>query len=386
MQVFKAYLKVLNKNKGLIITYFCIFAGVVFGLIIPKNNKGPKEYAAAECAFGIIDESGSEISKELIEYLGSVHEQFDIKGTDSESILDEIYYDNIDCAIRIPADFEDKLIDGDSDEILEIITIPGTAATEIIERDIDNYLNIYTTYLEAGYKEEKAYELTKGALEEEVQVSLLEATDHTEPGKMYYFFVYLGWIFVVLAIQGIAPILIVFNGREIRDRINCSAYPFMRYNKELILGMVATGAGFVGLYTVLAAVAFKAEFISIRGLLYFLNMASYIFVSLSIAFLVSRFISKKEQLSLIANIISLGMAFLCGIFVPLEYLGEGVIKVAHFMPAYWYALSVNKIDAYGVDKMIDVLGYMGIEILFAIVFIVAAIIISKLKQTSTKSA
>ena len=41
-----------------------------------------------------------------------------------------------------------------------------------------------------------------------------------------------------------------------------------------------------------------------------------------------------------SNIISLGMSFLCGVFVPMELLGDGVRKINRFLPVYWYE-SIN---------------------------------------------
>ena len=42
------------------------------------------------------------------------------------------------------------------------------------------------------------------------------------------------------------------------------------------------------------------------------------------------------MLSGIANILSLGMCFLCGVFVPMNIMDRNVLKVSQFLPVYWY--------------------------------------------------
>ena len=54
---------------------------------------------------------------------------------------------------------------------------------------------------------------------------------------------------------------------------------------------------------------------------------------------------KAETVSMVSNVIALGMSFLSGVFVPIEFLGDGIIKVAHFLPAYWYIMGARLIDS-----------------------------------------
>ena len=45
------------------------------------------------------------------------------------------------------------------------------------------------------------------------------------------------------------------------------------------------------------------------------------------------------------NTISLGMCFLCEVFVPMELIGDNVKIVAQFLPAYWYETANNLLGA-----------------------------------------
>ena len=66
---------------------------------------------------------------------------------------------------------------------------------------------------------------------------------------------------------------------------------------------------------------------------------------------------------MIANLVGLGCSFLCGVFVPLELMGEGVIRVAHFLPPYWY-------DRAG-DSLAELFPLLGVELLFGAALVCA---------------
>ena len=52
---------------------------------------------------------------------------------------------------------------------------------------------------------------------------------------------------------------------------------------------------------------------------------------------------------MIANILGLGMSFLCGIFVPQAFLGNTVLAIGRFLPAYWYVRITNMFGSYAND-------------------------------------
>ena len=103
-------------------------------------------------------------------------------------------------------------------------------------------------------------------------------------------------------------------------------------------------------------------------------------------FLISKITSNSEILNMFANTVSLGMAFLCGIFVPEEFLNDGIIKAAHFLPAYWYNQAVKNIDFHPVKELGFIFMCMGIQLLFAAAIIVVALRITKAPDGIKKHA
>ena len=180
-----------------------------------------------------------------------------------------------------------------------------------------------------------------------------------------------------MMIAGIAPILQVFSQKEIKERTSCSSYKFVNYNRELLLGVILTGLVVCAVIFASATIMFKGSTFSFSGFLFTLNMLCYMLVSLAFAFFISKITSNSEILSMFANTVSLGMAFLCGIFVPEEFLGDGIIKAAHFLPAYWYNQAVKNIDFHPVKELGFIFMCMGIQLLFAAAIIVVALRITK---------
>ncbi len=111
------------------------------------------------------------------------------------------------------------------------------------------------------------------------------------------------------------------------------------------------------------------------------NAISYMFVALAITYLVSQLIKNDSTMNMIGNTVSLGMSFLCGVFVPMEFLSDTVIKIAHFLPTYWYQLALIHIQKHGTENIGKLFSYMGIQILFALALVTVGIIVSRRNQS-----
>lgn len=120
--------------------------------------------------------------------------------------------------------------------------------------------------------------------------------------------------------------------------------------------------------------------LSFRGWLFALNVFSFLFVAMAIVFLLGQILRKNTVIGMVSNVLSLGLSFLSGIFVPLEYLGDGIIRLAHFLPTYWYVLGVRFIDSYaGGEPLTPLAQYIGIQILFAVALAALGLAYSKAK-------
>lgn len=375
MQVYKAFFRILYKKRGMVIMYLCIF--MALALALSANVIGNTEWQEMSYCFSVFDEDDSEISRNLAAYLSKGNERKEILN-DEETIQDELYNRNIDCVLRIPKGFGASLENGTADKKLELTVLPGTLYERVFHNLTEKYITILRSYLAGGFTMEEAIQKTDSACQEEIRVSVADTGSIFVHSELFYVFNYLPYIFISICMMGIGAILIVFHREEVRARNSYSSYSLFRINAELFAGTVTAGIGLCVVYFLMVLAVEGRDVFTYKGFLHCLNMFSFLIVSLGLAFFVGQVVKKTTSLNMISNFVGLGMSFLCGIFVSLEYLGDEIIRVAHFLPAYWYVCAATFIDNYVPGKpMTELWADMGIEILFGIALVSAGLAYSK---------
>lgn len=103
-----------------------------------------------------------------------------------------------------------------------------------------------------------------------------------------------------------------------------------------------------------------------------------------IAILISIIKSNAKSVAMIANIISLEMSFLCGVFVEQSLHGESVLKVSRFLPAYWY-IKANDILMFSTETSFnkgEFYSCIGIQGLFIVMLFAVIFLVSKIKHSA----
>ena len=106
-------------------------------------------------------------------------------------------------------------------------------------------------------------------------------------------------------------------------------------------------------------------------------------VALSLAFLIGNIVNSKTAINGIINVVALGSSFLCGAFVPMEWLPKYVLSISHILPSYWYIKTNELIKTMEVISLKNLEPLIVNEIvlfLFMVIFIVITNIISKKKR------
>ena len=373
MQVYKLFFQVLRKQKGQIIMYLVIFLSVTLAAASQGEKTGESTFSPTTYKFAVMDADNSEISRALIAYLEQGNEKVHIEDK-KEVIQDEIYNRSISCVLRIPSGFFESYLSGSTNKKMEVIGVPGTIYKESFEQMISQYLNLVRGYISGGFSVKEALAKAGKADEKTVDVNVLETGGKTTHSYVYYFFAYVPYILLCLCIVGISPVLVVLHKPQIRERIQCSSYSFAKTNRETILGTLSAGLLFGILYLVCAVIGAREKVFTVQG-------------GLGIVFLVGQVMKKAETVSMVSNVIALGMSFLSGVFVPIEFLGDGIIKIAHFLPAYWYIMGARLIDSGNYQSSPDLLWrYMGIEVLFAACFVCLGLALARAKRQTKQTA
>lgn len=120
-----------------------------------------------------------------------------------------------------------------------------------------------------------------------------------------------------------------------------------------------------------------------HGMIYILNSFIFNFCALTLAFLIGNILTNKDAMNGIINVIALGSSFLCGAFVPMEFLPKQVLNIAHILPSYWYIKTnelLKNIEVCNLENIKPLLLNMGVILCFSLIFIIITNIISNRKR------
>lgn len=118
------------------------------------------------------------------------------------------------------------------------------------------------------------------------------------------------------------------------------------------------------------------------------NTFVFTLVSLSLSMLASTFIRSANAQNAVANFLSLGLCFLGGVFVPLEMLGDTMLRVARFIPTYWYVTALDHIAGLTMFRWEDMQPIWQAYLLqlgFAVAITCVALAVGKLRSQPENS-
>lgn len=375
MTVFKAYMKIAKKNIWLILMYMGIFIAVTVMFQAFAGDR-EQEYIAQSVSVGVITEDRGSAAQSLIRYIGSINEVTELSD-DREILQENLFYRNVEYIVRIPDGFMESCILGD--EKLQVTTVPGTYSGYYVERQITNFINFARTYAAAGFSEEEISDAMEQR--ESAQVVLTGQNGGGAEQAYAFYYRYLPYLILCVLCYVMGYILMGFRRGSLPDRMAASAVPARRQKLEGLLASGVIAIALWGICILLSVVIYGSELLdSGKVHLYFANSFALLLSALALAYLVGSLVKNSDGLSGIVNILSLGMCFTCGVFVEMDLMSSGVRKAAQFLPVYWYETVNNLLSDYKTisgNIMPEVMGGIGIQLVFAVAFVCVTLAVSK---------
>ncbi|OPZ18311.1 MAG: ABC-2 family transporter protein [Firmicutes bacterium ADurb.BinA205] len=389
MQIFKVFMKVLKKRLRYAMLYVGIFLGIVIPMSLNSSGSGStKEMFVKESkshiGICIFDEDDTPESREFADYLAEKYTIKELKN-DEEVVMDSLFYMSVDRVISINKGFADRLAKGETEGIIDSRHMHESYNSMLLEQDINSYFSSVSAYIAGGEDALSASEKAKEALSAEADVKVISFTDDGNadyPRDFAEYYRYMAYVLIAAVIGTLCPVLMAMNKKEIRFRTNCSSLDSSSYTKQVLLGSAVFVIG-VWLIFVIAGMILYGGVYQGRAWLAVLNSFIYAMVAGSITVFLSAFVSNMDIVNFINQAVSLGMSFMCGVFVEQELLGAGVLSAARFMPAFWYIkanMILNGTEAFDSTKLMQ---YMLIEAAFAVVMALLTIVVSKARYNST---
>ena len=379
MTVFKTFLKILNKNKFIIILYtmFLIFFGG-FNMQTSENNTN---FVASKPDIMIVnydEEKG--ITKDLIKYIEENSNVVDLKNNE-DAINDALFYRDVNYVVYIPKNYNKDFMDGKNPEIE--IKSTGDYQSSFAEMLLSRYIKVANIYQKRINSEEELINKINETLSKKSEVKITSKLDTNILSKATFYYNFANYSIMACLIYVVCLILASFKDIKIQKRTIISSTNYKTLNRKILLSNSLFSIILWMIYVVLSFILVGDIMFSIHGIFYLINSFVFTICATTIALFIGNIVSNKNTISGIVNVIALGSSFLCGAFVPMEWLPDGVIKIAHILPSYYY-ISNNEVlktlELINLNTIKPILLNIIIVLSFSIMFIILTNIVSKRKQ------
>lgn len=379
MTVFKTFLKILNKNKFIIILYtmFLIF----FGGFNMQTSEHNTNFVASKPDIMIVnydEEKG--ITKDLIKYIEENSNVVDLKNNE-DAINDALFYRDVNYVVYIPKNYNKDFMDGKNPEIE--IKSTGDYQSSFAEMLLSRYIKVANIYQKSINSEEELISKINETLSKKSEVEITSKLDTNILSKATFYYNFANYSIMACLIYVICLILASFKDIKIQKRTIISSTNYKTLNRKILLSNSLFSIILWMIYVVLSFILVGDIMFSIHGIFYLINSFVFTICATTIALFIGNIVSNKNAISGIVNVIALGSSFLCGAFVPMEWLPDGVIKIAHILPSYYY-ISNNEVlktlELINLNTIKPILLNIIIVLSFSIMFIILTNIVSKRKQ------
>jgi len=379
MIIFKTFLKILLKNKFIIITYTAIL--IFFGCFNTQTNDNTTNFSATKPDILIINKDENKgLTKDLITYL---NKNSNIKKIPDKkySLDDALFYRDVNYIIYIPKDFREDFLANKNPQIKIKSTKDYQAS--LAEMMLKRYLKTATIYHSEIPNEKDLLESINSTLKVSTQIQMTTKLNTNSLNKMISYYNFANYSILAGCVYVICLILSSFKEKSIRKRTIISSLKSSTYNLNLLLSNSLFALILWIFYVILSIILVGNAMFTPHGILLIINSFIFTLCALTLAFFIGTLLSNKNAINGIVNVIALGSSFLCGSFVPIEYLPKSVTQIAHILPSYYYIKNnelIKKIEIINLKTINEVLINGVILIIFILIFILLTNIITKKRR------
>lgn len=387
MPVFKVYFKIIQKNLPQMLIYLVIFLAISILLINVGVSKPTTSFTASKTKIAFINhDENSEFIKGFHTYLSNNATLVEIEDT-TEKLQDALFFRNIEYIIRIPKGFTQSFLNGQN-ILIEKTTVPDSISSYYIDMMVDKYFNTARLYVnnmkDINQTQLVSYIDNDLALKTKVHVNAYGTKTSNTNNSMFYFNYFAYSLFAII-ILGVTSFIMVFNDPELKKRNLSSPLPTKSMNVQVIFANLMFSLVTWAIMVCGAFIIFGRSIINYNTVYFIINSLFFTLVCLSISFFVGNIIKSRNAQSAIVNVLSLGLSFISGVFVPQILLGKTVLKIANFTPTYWYIKAnndINNIISFDTNNTLPIIYAMLIQFGFAVVILAVSLVVIKQKKVS----
>lgn len=379
MIVFKTFLKILNKNKAMVILFTSML--IIFSISSLQNSQNNIGFTESKPDVLIINnDENIGITKDLIKYITDNSNVIKVEN-DEDKINDALFFRDVNYVIYIPENYRECFLQGKNPEIK--IKSTGDYLSKLEEMILSKYIKIANVYQKSIDNEDELIKKINETLSINTQVEIASKLNTSKSSKATYYYNFASYSILFCLIFIIGLIMFSFNEEKIRKRIVISSTNYKEQTKNLLLSSLFYSIMLWIIYIIISFIIIGKTILSINGMLYIINSFIFCICITSLSLLIGNIIHSKGALSGITNVIALGSSFLCGAFVPVEFLPDSVLKISHLIPTYYY-INTNEIiktlEKFNIETLKPIFSNIIVMLIFTIIFIILNNIVTKKKR------
>jgi len=376
MTVFKTFLKVLNKSKGIVLLYTFIL--LLFAVTNMANQEETGDFVSSKPdVFVVLQDENVGLTKNLMDYL---RERTVMKEVLEENLPDALFYRDVNMIIQIPEGYRIDILNGKTPDI--VIQSTGDYQASLANMLLEKYLRVQSIYQTFDLSEEELMGKINETLSNEVSLEMTTTLDTEGLSKAKFYYNFSNYAILAGLVYVVCLLLSVFREKTVLKRTMVSSMNLKKYQRILFLSNGLFAIFLWALYVFISFLLVGNVLFSFPGVLFVLQSFLFTLCALSIAFFIGSICSNKEAISGIVNVVALGFSFLCGAFVPTEFLPESVLTVAHIFPSYWFIHGnelISSLETFDFLSLKPLFFSMGMLLFFTILFVFLTRLVSKRK-------
>jgi len=385
MKVFKASLLVIKHHYFSYIVNFMIFIGLAVLISSLTADDFDPTFREITPTFAIVNRDvESPLIDGLTTFMSENGSRVELEDN-RNALQDAVFYNATNLIIIVPEGFNESFIAGNP-ITLETVRSNQMARALIADSLVDQYMNMARMYfaVDSGMGEEALVSAVLQSLTLEASVEKVFFGIAAPIDGVYMFYMsMMNYILLVLCFLSVTNLTLVFKRTDLKRRNLCAPISLRSFSLQQ---MLASALMSFAAWIITVAIGLIMYGSNLSGVdprvigLMILNTFVLVIFALALASLMSTFVNSRNAQQAVANISTMALCFLGGVFVPLEIMGDGIVAVSRFLPTYWNMTALTRIGeltALDADSLAPVWQAIGVQLAFAAAIFAITLLLSK---------
>ncbi len=340
MIVFKAFLRIVERNKWVLIMYAAIL--IFFSIFSLQANESVTNFEATRPDVYVINhDEKAGVTESLIKYLAERSNLTEL-AENTEDVADALFYRAVNYIIEIPQDFRKDFLDGKDPEIK--IQSTGDYNASLAELDLKRFLETARGFRLIDAKEPELIRDVEAALAKGIEVEMTAKRDTEGLRRAATYYNFMNYPLIMGCVYIICTVMLSFRNAKVARRIAVGGMSEKKINRILLVANSLFAIVLWKIYVLISLVIVGEAMLTMQGLCLIINSLFFTLCVTALGFLLANVIKSRNAINGITNVVGLGSSFLCGAFVPVAFLPSMVLAAAHVLPSYWYINANERIS------------------------------------------